>query len=75
MRPRLGKGPKKILAMVKTVLLLVQCTLGDPMVLEVSDVGKDMRWSLWQTYEEAQYRLLLGLWSKAIPSAVEIYAC
>lgn len=48
------------------ILLLGPYDLTDPMVLlEISVVGKDTMWSLWQTPMRAP-----RLWSKTMPSAV-----
>lgn len=51
------------------ILLLGPYDLTDPMVLlEISVVGKDTMWSLWQTPMRAP-----RLWSKTMPSAVKDY--
>lgn len=43
-----------------------------PMVLEISVVGRDALWSLWETQKEKYNIDFLGSWNKAIPFAVTI---
>lgn len=66
------EGPlQQIQAMMHAALLHGPYGLENSMVLDVSVVGKDDVWILWQsTAGEFQHRSL-GFWSKVMPSAVK----
>lgn len=69
---RAGKGSASGLA-CSGVYVLRLCDPANPTVLEVSVVGKDVVWSLWQPLVADAQGRPLGVWSKVMPSAVENY--